>query len=111
MELAQAFAAAGVAIKGGTEGHVRIVPSIAAYAVRVVQDGDGFVYRGSISGSIRVEGADVAPVAFAIEDVELGREQGAAPSWLTQQYGKKLVAMALKAETVRNWLPAVTNLK
>ena len=109
-ELAQAFAAAGVVLKVGTEGRVRIVPSIAAYAVRLVQDGAGFIYRGSISGSISVEGADVPPVAFALEDVELGREQGAAPSWLTQQYGKKLVSMALKTEAVRKWLPSLANL-
>ena len=110
-ELAQTLAAAGVAVKAGTVGGVRIVPSIAAYAVRVVQEGDGFVYRGSVSGSVRVEGADVVPVTFALNDVELGREHGAAPSWLTESYGRKLVAQALKAESVRNWLPSLNNLK
>ena len=109
--LAQKLAAAGVAVKAGTAGGVRIVPSIAAYSVVAVQEGESFVYRGSVSGSIRVEGADVAPVTFALDDVELGREQGAAPSWLTENYGKKLVAQALKAESVRNWLAALTNLK
>ena len=103
-ELAQALAAAGVTAKSGTEGRVRIVPSIASFAVRLVQDGDGFVYRGSISGSIRVEGAEVSPVTFALEDVELGREQGAAPSWLTQQYGKKLVAMVFGIAEVKDFL-------
>ena len=53
----------------------------------------------------------MSPVTFALEDVELGREQGAAPSWLTQQYGKKLVSMALNAEAVRKWLPLLKNLE
>ena len=110
-ELAQALATAGVAVKAGTEGRLRIVPSIAAYTIRLVPDGDGFVYWGSISGSIAVEGAEVPPVAFALNDVKLGREQGAAPPWLTQQYGKKLVAMALQVEAVRKWLPSLKNLK
>ena len=58
-----------------------------------------------------MEGADVVPVTFALNDVELGRERGAAPSWLTESYGRKLVAQALKAESVRNWLPSLNNLK
>ena len=110
-ELAQALATAGVAVKAGTEGLLWIVTSIAAYTIRLVPDGDGFVYWGSISGSIAVEGAEVPPVAFALNDVKLGREQGAAPPWLTQQYGKKLVAMALQVEAVRKWLPSLKNLK
>ena len=106
-QLAAALAKAGVAVKAGTEGAVRIVPSVSAFSVRAVSDGDGFVYRGSISGTVSVEGADAAQVVFSLADVELGRERGAAPSWLTQDYGEKLVSLALGSENVKASLAAI----
>ena len=105
--LSSALAQAGVVVKQGSEGAVRIVPSVLEFSVRVVPDGGGFVYRGSVSGSISVDGADAAPVVFSLADVELGRESGAAPSWLTQRYGEKLVSMALRSEKVKADLAAL----
>jgi len=110
-ELAGALAGAGVVVKPGSEGAVRIVPSVASFSVRVVPCDGGFIYRGSISGTIAVEGADVAPVSFSLDDVELGRETGAAPSWIANRYGMKLVSMALKGEAVQKWLSTLNNLK
>lgn len=110
-ELVGALARAGVAVKAGQEGAVRIVPSVASYSVRLVPSGGGFVYRGTIAGTISVEGADVQPLPFSLDDVELGSVEAAAPSWLTQQQGAKLVSMALKDEAVQKWLTTLTNLK
>lgn len=110
-ELAGALARAGVVVKPGSEGAVRIVPSVASFSARVVPCDGGFIYRGSISGTIAVEGADVAPVSFSLDDVELGRETGAAPSWIANRYGMKLVSMALKGEAVQKWLSTLNNLK
>lgn len=108
--LAGALARAGAAVKAGQEGAVRIVPSVASYSVRLVPSGGGFVYRGTIAGTISVEGLDVQPVQFSLDDVELGTVEAAAPSWLTQQQGAKLVSMALNDATVQKWLLALTNL-
>ena len=110
-ELARTLAQAGIAVKSGTAGSCRILPALTTFSVRTVPDGATFVYRGTVSGSISVEGAGVPPVAFALDDVELGREQGVAPSWLTRQYGKKLVKKALATESIQKWLQSLTNLK
>lgn len=101
----------GVAVKDGQEGAARIVPRITSFSVRPVPDGDAFVYHGKIFGRISVEGADVPPVVFALDDVVLGSERGAAPSWLTQSYGRKLVEKALSADSVRAGLSAFSKLK
>ena len=108
-ELAGALARAGVNVKRGEEGAVRIVPTVAVYSVRLVPSGGGFVYRGTIAGTISAEGLDVQPVQFSLDDVELGSVEAAAPSWLTQQQGAKLVSVALKDEAVRQWLLPVKN--
>ena len=108
-ELAGALARAGVNVKRGEEGAVRIVPTVAVYSVRLVPSGGGFVYRGTIAGTISAEGLDVQPVQFSLDDVELGTVEAAAPSWLTQQQGAKLVSVALKDEAVRQWLLPVKN--
>ena len=106
-----ALAAAGIAVKPGGEARYRIVPRISEYSVRAEQDGAGYVYRGTIAGAISVEGADVPPVTFNLSGVELGREQGVAPSWLTHSYGRKLVAKALESDAVRAGLSAFSKLK
>ena len=109
--MAGVLSQAGVAVKPGTAGAVRIVPLVSAFSVRLVQDGDGFIYRGSISGTVSAEGADAKPVVFSLDDVELGRERGAAPAWLVQRYGEKLVSMVLADAAVRAGLSSFAKLK
>lgn len=110
-ELLGALMQAGVDVKQGEEGAVRIVPKVAVFSIRIVPAGADFVYRGTVSGTISVEGRDVAPMPFKMEDVELGREQGAAPSWLTQRHGEKLVSMALGNASLRTNLSALKGQK
>lgn len=105
------LAEVGVAVKQGTEGKVRIVPTVASYRVDADFVGGIFVIRGSMSGTISVEGADMPPVPFAVEKVELGRKTGAVPPRIMERYGFDLVLKALKAESVQKWLPSLTNLK
>ena len=111
LQLAAALAEAGVAVKPGVEGKVRIMPSVTAYSVRVVPDGDGFVYRGSVSGTISAEGAGVEPVVFSLNDVELGHVEGAAPPSLTAQYGAKLVSDALGGPVFKRRLSGLAELR
>jgi len=96
--LETALAEAGIAYKVNAEGVRRLTSSVTAFSVRAVQDGDGFVYRGTIAFSLALTDSAgkplAAPVSVSLNDVELGRETGAAPSWLTTQYGKKLLAKA-----------------
>lgn len=109
-ELLAALEAADVVIKSGEKGRYRILPRISSYTVQPVQDGDGFVYRGTLSGSLSVEGADVRPVPFGVDDVELGRAQGVAPSWLSGDYGIKLVTRVLKGMEFRQRLSSLAEL-
>ena len=109
--MAGVLSQAGVAVKPGTAGAVRIVPLVSAFSVRLVQDGDGFIYRGTISGTVSAEGVDAKPVVFSLDDVELGRERGAAPAWLVQRYGEKLVSMVLADAAVRAGLSSFAKLK
>ncbi|MGN0833629.1 MAG: hypothetical protein ACI4RD_08295 [Kiritimatiellia bacterium] len=96
--LEAALAGAGVAFKTNGEGSRRLTPCVTAFSVRAVQDGDGCVYRGTIAFSLVLADAAgtpvAAPVTVSLDDVELGRETGAAPSWLTERYGKKLIDAA-----------------
>ena len=110
-ELLGALMQAGVDVKQGEEGAVRIVPKVAVFSVRALPADNGYIYRGIISGTISVEGRNVAPMPFKLEDVELGREQGAAPSWLTQRYGEKLVSMAIDNASLRTNLSALKGQK
>ena len=94
-KLAGALARAGVVVKPGSAGAVRIVPSVTSFYVRPDFKGGISIIQGSMSGMISVEGADVAPVPFSVDEVELGRETGAVPPRLLERYGAKLVSMAL----------------
>lgn len=93
-----ALAGTGIACKTGVKGERLLTPVVTAFAVRTVMDGDGFVYRGTVAFSLALTDAAgkplAAPVAVSLDDVELGRETGAAPSWLTERYGKKLLSRA-----------------
>lgn len=96
--LGTALAEAGISCVPGREGARRLVPTVTSFSVRAVADDGGFVYRGTVSFALAVTDAEgralAAPVAVALSDVELGRETGAAPSWLTAQYGRRLLARA-----------------
>lgn len=89
---------AGISCVPGREGTRRLVPTVTSFSVRAVADDGGFVYRGTVSFALAVTDAEgralAAPVAVALSDIELGRETGAAPSWLTAQYGRRLLARA-----------------
>lgn len=97
--LETALSEAGIPCRPGREGTRRLVPAITSFSVRAVADGGGFAYRGTVSLSLAVTDAEgralAAPVAVALSDVELGHETGAAPSWLTAQYGRRLLARAV----------------
>lgn len=110
-QLAVVLAEAGVAVKPGIEGNIRIVPSVKAFSVKVVPGGGGFVYRGTVSGVICAEGAGVDPVVFSLNDVELGSVEGAAPSSLTAQYGAKLVSEALGTAALKRQLSELAELE
>lgn len=92
------LADAGIACKAGAKGERLLTPVVTAFSVRTVMDGDGFAYRGTIAFSLALTDAAgrplAAPATVSLDDVELGRETGAAPSWLTERYGKKLVTRA-----------------
>ena len=98
--LEASLAGAGIAYKTGAKGERLLTPIVTAFAVRTAMDGDGFVYRGTIAFSLALTDASgkplAAPVAVSLDDVELGRETGAAPSWLTERYGRKLLTVAMK---------------
>jgi len=111
VELSRALAASGIAVKSGTAWRYRIVPKVSLFSVRVVPEGSENVYKGSLSGFISVEGADVAPIMLDVNDVELGREKGAAPSWLTERYMKKLVSQVLGDATLLKGLSALSSLE
>ena len=89
---------AGISCVPGREGTRRLVPTVTSFSVRAVADDGGFVYRGTVSFALAVTDAEgralAVPVAVALSDIELGRETGAAPSWLTAQYGRRLLARA-----------------
>lgn len=89
---------AGISCVPGLEGTRRLVPTVTSFSVRAVADDGGFVYRGTVSFALAVTDAEgralAVPVAVALSDIELGRETGAAPSWLTAQYGRRLLARA-----------------
>lgn len=93
--LGTALAEAGISCVPGREGARRLMPSLTAFSVRAVPDGDGFVYRGTLAFSLALADASgrplAAPVAVSLSDVALGRETGAAPPWLAEAYGKKLL--------------------
>ena len=94
------LADAGIACKAGAKGTRLLTPVVTAFSVRTVMDGDGFVYRGTIAFSLALTDAAgrplAAPVTVSLDDVELGRETGAAPSWLTERYGRKLLDAAME---------------
>lgn len=98
--LETSLAGAGIACKTGAKGERLLTPVVTAFSVRTVTDGDGFVYRGTIAFSLALTDASgkplVAPITVSLDDVELGRETGAAPSWLTERYGRKLLDRAFE---------------
>ena len=98
--LETSLAGAGIAYKTGAKGERLLTPVVTAFSVRTVTDGDGFVYRGTIAFSLALTDASgkplVAPITVSLDDVELGRETGAAPSWLTERYGRKLLGRAFE---------------
>ena len=98
--LETSLAGAGIACKTGAKGERLLTPVVTAFSVRTVTDGDGFVYRGTIAFSLALTDASgkplVAPITVSLDDVELGRETGAAPSWLTERYGRKLLSTAFE---------------
>lgn len=102
--LETSLAGAGIAYKAGTKGERLLTPVVTAFSVRTVTDGDGFVYRGTIAFSLALTDAAGKPLAesvvVSLDDVELGRETGAAPSWLTERYGKRLLDVAMKKLTL-----------
>lgn len=91
-----ALARAGIAVKteAGAEAAVTLVPSVPVYSLRLVDEGGRFRYRGDIVLAVSANGAP--PVSVELTDVDLGKVEGAAPSWLTKERGQKLLALAME---------------
>ena len=91
-----AFAETGISVKTetGARAAVVLVPSVTMYSLRLVGEGGASRYRGDIAIQLSANGA--APIPVKLTDVDLGKVEGAAPSWLTKERGEKLLALAME---------------
>ncbi|MBR3822856.1 MAG: hypothetical protein IKJ37_14710 [Kiritimatiellae bacterium] len=91
-----ALAEAGIGVKTDSDANaaVKLVPSVTMYSLRLVDEGGASRHRGSISIQLSANGA--SPITVKLTDVDLGKVEGAAPSWLAKERGEKLLALAIE---------------
>lgn len=91
-----ALAEAGISVKTDPDDKaaVKLVPSVTMYSLRLVDEGGASRHRGSISIQLSANGA--SPITVKLTDVDLGKVEGAAPSWLAKERGEKLLALAME---------------
>ena len=90
------LAEAGIMVKTepDAEAAVKLVPVVSMYSLRLVGDGGETRCIGNVSIQLSANGA--APISVKLTDVDLGKVEGAAPSWLTKERGQKLLALAME---------------
>ena len=96
-----ALAEAGIGVKTDSDANaaVKLVPSVTKYSLRLVDEGDVSRHRGDIAIQLSANGA--SPITVKLTDVDLGKVEGAAPSWLAKERGEKLLALAMEKLSVK----------